>query len=63
MMTNDFETKTGGRKASVRVMYAIENDLVDKIWVYYHGVEVSDILSEADMAEIRIECEMHLGSQ
>lgn len=60
---NQFTTFTESRKAPVRVMYAIENDLVDKIWVYYHGVEVSDILSEADMAEIRIECEMHLGSQ
>lgn len=62
-MTNDFETKTAGRKAPVRVMYSIVNDLVESIWVYYRGVEVSDILSEADMAEIRIECEMHLGSQ
>lgn len=60
---NQFTTFTESRKAPVRIMYSIEHDLVDRIWVYYNAAEVSGILSESDMAEIRIECEMHLRSQ
>lgn len=56
---NTFLTLTESRKAPVEVVYTTKDDLVDRFNVYYRGQDVTSILSESDLREIEIQCDIH----
>lgn len=58
-----FITLTESRRAPVEVIYTTKDDLVDRFNVYYRGQDVTAILSESDMREIEIQCDIHYQEQ
>ena len=60
---NTFLTLTESRRAPVEVIYTTKDDLVDRFNVYYRGQDVTAILSESDMREIEIQCDIHYQEQ
>lgn len=58
-----FITLTESRRAPVEVVYTTKDDLVDRFNVYYRGQDVTAILSESDMREIEIQCDIHYQEQ
>lgn len=60
---NTFLTLTESRKAPVEVVYTTKDDLVDRFNVYYRGQDVTSILSESDLREIEIQCDIHFQEQ
>lgn len=60
---NTFLTLTESRKAPVEVVYTTKDDLVDRFNVYYRGQDVTSILSESDLREIEIQCDIHFQGQ
>lgn len=60
---NTFLTLTESRRAPVEVVYTIKDDLVDRFNVYYRGQDVTSLISESDLREIEIQCDIHLQEQ
>lgn len=60
---NTFLTLTESRRAPVEVVYTTKDDLVDRFNVYYRGQDVTSILSESDLREIEIQCDIHFQEQ
>lgn len=60
---NTFLTLTESRKAPVEVVYTTKDDLVDRFNVYYRGQDVTSLISESDLREIEIQCDIHLQEQ
>lgn len=60
---NMFLTLTESRKAPVQVLYSTKDDLVCSFSVYYRGQDVTSILSESDLREIEIQCDLHYQEQ
>lgn len=60
---NTFLTLTESRKAPVEVVYTTKDDLVDRFNVYYRGQDVTSILSESDLQEIEMQCDIHFQGQ
>lgn len=60
---NTFITLTESRKAPVEVVYTTKDDLVDRFNVYYRGQDVTSLLSESDLQEIEMQCDIHFGAK
>lgn len=60
---HEFITLTESRKAPVQVIYWTKDDLVDNFKVYYRSQDVTSILSESDLQEIEMQCDIHFGAQ
>lgn len=60
---NEFLTLTESRKAPVQVIYWTKDGLVDNFNVYYRSQDVTSILSESDLREIEMQCDIHFGEQ
>lgn len=60
---NTFLTLTESRRAPVEVVYTTKDDLVDRFNVYYRGQDVTSLISESDLREIEIQCDIHLQEQ
>jgi len=60
---NSFLTLTESRRAPVEVVYTTKDDLVDRFNVYYRGQDVTSLISESDLREIEIQCDIHLQEQ
>ena len=60
---NTFLTLTESRRAPVEVVYTTKDDLVDRFNVYYRGQDVTSLISESDLREIEIQCDIHFQEQ